>query len=144
MTIAKAYGLGAKSVYDKKIDWDTDTIKCLLCTATYSPNQDTHQYRSDVTNEVSGTGYTSGGVTLTGKTISYSSGTKTLTMDADNPTWSGVTIAQIRFAVFYVDTGSSATSPLLCYMDFETNLAPTAQNFSVVLPSTGVLTATVA
>lgn len=144
MTIAKAYGPLILSAFNKQVDFDSDTVKCLLTTSAYTPNQDTHQYRSSVTNEVTGTGYTAGGVTLTGKTIAYNASTNTVTLDADNPLWTGVTIAEIRFAVFYVDTGSSATSPLVCYMDFEANLAPTAQNFTVTLASTGIATATVA
>lgn len=144
MTIAKAYGLGMTSVYDKKIDWDSDTIKCMLTTSSYVPNQDTHQYKSSVTNEVTGTGYSAGGTTLTGKTVGYTSGTKTLKLSADNPTWASLTVTGIRIAVFYVDTGSSATSPVLCYMDFESNFSPSAQAFSITLPSLGILSATVA
>ena len=43
------------------IDFDTDTFKVMLVTSTYVANKDTHTKRSDVTNEVSGTGYTAGG-----------------------------------------------------------------------------------
>ena len=46
------------------IDLLSDTIKCMLCTSTYTPNLDTHKYKSDVTNEITGTGYTAGGATL--------------------------------------------------------------------------------
>ncbi len=53
---------------NKEIDYDTDDIRCLLCTSSYTPNLDTHAYKSDITNEVSGTGYTAGGVALTSKT----------------------------------------------------------------------------
>jgi hypothetical protein len=45
------------------IDADTDTFKVMLVSSAYSPNKDTHDKRDDVTNEVSGTGYTAGGVT---------------------------------------------------------------------------------
>lgn len=140
MTIAKAYGPLLQSAFNKQVDFDSDTVKAMLCTSAYVPNQDTHQYKSSVTNEVTGTGYTAGGVTLTGKTATYNASTNTLTLDADNPVWTGVTIAEIRFVVFYVDTGSAATSPLISYMDFETNLAPTAQNFTVSLATTGIVT----
>jgi len=51
-------------VYKGNIVPNTDTFKMMLVTATYSPNKDTHTKRSDVTNEVSGTGYTSGGQTV--------------------------------------------------------------------------------
>ena len=43
------------------IDFDTDTFKVMLVTAAYVENKDTHTKRSDITNEVVGTGYTAGG-----------------------------------------------------------------------------------
>jgi len=45
------------------IDLDTDTIRVMLVTSSYTENKDTHTKRSDVTNEITGTGYTAGGVT---------------------------------------------------------------------------------
>ena len=50
---------------DLALDMDNDTFKCMLVTASYTPNFETHTNKSDVTNEVSGTGYTAGGETLT-------------------------------------------------------------------------------
>lgn len=52
-------------------DYITDTIKIALATSTYAFNLDTHEVFSDVTNEVTGTGYTAGGNTLASKTIVY-------------------------------------------------------------------------
>jgi len=52
-------------------DWLSDTIKASLHTATYSPNRDTHETKADLTNEVTGTGYSAGGVALASKTITY-------------------------------------------------------------------------
>lgn len=53
------------------VDYLSDTIKCRLHTATYTPNLDTHETIADLTNEVTGTGYSAGGVTLASKTITY-------------------------------------------------------------------------
>jgi hypothetical protein len=63
------YGSALKSIVNKEIDYDTDTIKVMLTTSTYSPNRSTHRYKSDVTNEVAGTGYTAGGATLANKAV---------------------------------------------------------------------------
>lgn len=46
------------------IDLDSDTIKVLLASSSYTP-AGTHSKRSDITNEVSGTGYTTGGTAVT-------------------------------------------------------------------------------
>jgi hypothetical protein len=53
------------------VDFLSDTIKCSLHTSSYVPNLDTHELQTDLTNEVSGTGYTTGGATLGTKTITY-------------------------------------------------------------------------
>jgi hypothetical protein len=52
-------------------DWDTDTIKVALTTSTYVPDIDVHDFFNDVTNEVTGTGYTAGGATLATPTLTY-------------------------------------------------------------------------
>lgn len=142
MTIAKAYGLSLKSLTIGEVDYISGTAKCALCSSSYTPNQDTHQFYSDLTNEVSGAGYTTGGVTLTSKTNAYNTSTNTVALDAADPTWATITIAEIRFAVFYIDTGTPSTSSLLSYMDFEANYAPSAQSFTVTLPAAGLYTLT--
>jgi hypothetical protein len=68
---AQPYALAAQSAWSGEINFPSDTIKAMLTTSTYSPNLDTHRYKSSVTNEVVGTGYTAGGVTLASKTVTY-------------------------------------------------------------------------
>jgi hypothetical protein len=53
------------------IDWLSDTIKVMLLTSTYTPNLDTHKFKSDLTNEITGTGYTAGGATLGSAALTY-------------------------------------------------------------------------
>lgn len=57
---SKLYGNVLLKALNKEVDWDSDTIKVMLTTSSYTPNQDTHIYKSSVTNEVTGTGYTAG------------------------------------------------------------------------------------
>lgn len=141
---AKVYGPSMLSMWNKQLDWDSDTIQCLLLTSVHTPNQDTHRYRADLSNEVTGAGYTAGGVTLTGKTIAYDTATNKLTLDSDDPVFTVVTLAAVRYAVFYGNTGSSATSPLISYIDFGADSAPTSQDFRVALPVGGIATYTAA
>jgi hypothetical protein len=55
-----------KALLNKEIDFDSDTIKAILLTSSYTPDV-AHDYKNDLTNEVAnGNGYTTGGFTLTG------------------------------------------------------------------------------
>ena len=112
---AKLYNLAFTSLANKEVDWGTDTIKVMLCTSTYVPSQTAHQYKSSVTNEVTGTGYTAGGATLASKTEAIAGQVKTF--DAADVTWP-TSVITARYAVVYVATGVDATSPLLAYVDF--------------------------
>jgi hypothetical protein len=65
------YGNAPVKAWNKEIDFDSDAIKMMLCTSTYSPNLLTHAYKSDVTNEVAGTGYTATGQAMTSLSLSF-------------------------------------------------------------------------
>lgn len=140
---AKVYGLAIKSLANKEIDWDSDTIKVMLCTSTYTPDQDTHQYKSSVTNEVTGTGYTAGGNTLTSCTSTYTAGTNTLTLDAADTSWPTSTITA-RYAVIYDSSpATDATRPLIAYVDFGADVVSTGGTFSITWNASGIVTVTV-
>lgn len=132
MTVtAKMYGLALQSAFNKEIDWDTDSVKAMLCTVTYVPDQDTHRYKSSVTNEVTGTGYTAGGIAVPTRSFSYATATNALTLAGGNLSFGTLTVTGIRIVVFYVDTGTAATSPLLAWMDLGADQSPSAQAFSI-------------
>jgi hypothetical protein len=71
------------------VDYLSDTLKCSLHSSSYVPNLDTHETKSDLTNEVTGTNYTAGGTTL---------GTKTVTYTAAN-SWATVAATTTAYAV---------------------------------------------
>ena len=55
---------GSTSGAARVVDFDTDTIKVMLVTNTFVPNAATQATKASVTNEVTGTNYTAGGVAL--------------------------------------------------------------------------------
>lgn len=114
--------LGGDAGGEAPIDFLTDTIRVSLHTTTTSFAQDTDEWFSDVANEVgSGNGYTSGGFTLTTKTVAQSGAT--VTFDAEDPNWTGSTATwTARACVVYKDTGAATTSPLVGYMDFGSDI----------------------
>lgn len=126
----------------RRIDWVTDTIKVMLATSTYTPNQDTHDFVNDVTNEVSGTGYTAGGATLGSKTVVYTGASNKLVLDAADTSWTTATFTA-RYAIVYKDTGTASTSPIMGTVDFGGDQTVTAATFSIVWDADGVLKAVV-
>jgi hypothetical protein len=128
--IANAFG-GETEAESKRIDYLTDVIKVMLCTSTYTPNQDTHETKADITNEVTGTGYTAGGATLANKTLSYDATTNTIKFDADDVTWASSTVTA-RYAVVYDSSGATdADCCLIGYVDFGEDKASNNGDFKI-------------
>lgn len=111
------------------IDFDTDTFKTLLVTSSYTANKDTHTRRSDVTDEVTGTGYTAGGVT-TACSVSKDTANDKVTLTFASPSWPSSTITA-RGAVIYKSTGTAANDPLVGYIDFGGDVLSSGGTFSI-------------
>lgn len=127
----------------RRVDWASDTIKVALTTSSYTPNQDTHAFFSDVTNEITGAGYTAGGATLASRSVTYDSASNETRLDADDVAWAAASFT-CRRAVVYKDTGTPSSSPLLGWVDFGGDQAVSGATFQIVWDATGVLKATVA
>lgn len=142
MATTKTYGSLITKAFNKEVDWDTDTIKVALVSSSYTPNQDSHDYWDDVSSyEVTGTGYTAGGATLGSKTVGYTSGTNVTKFDAADVSWTSSTITA-RYAVVYLSTGSSSTSPLIAYVDFGSDQSSSSGTFSISWSASGIFTTT--
>jgi|TARA_B110000285_G_scaffold60174_1_gene69026 hypothetical protein len=117
-----------------------DTFKIALYTSSATMTAATTAYAT--TNEVSGTGYTSGGEALT-PVDPTSSGTTALTDFADE-TWGSSTITA-RGALIYNSTPNttsiSLTNPAILVLDFGADKAVSSGNFTVVFPTADASTA---
>ena|SRR3990167_959152 len=122
------------------INLKTDTIKIALLTSTYTPS-DEHDFYDDITNEVSGTGYTAGGATLT-VTTSQDNTDNEGVFDAVDVSWTITGSFTARYAVIYKSTGSAATSPLICLIDFGTNKSVDNETFQIIFAAEGILNLT--
>ena len=142
---SKLYGQFLQQALNKEIDWDSDTIKVALLSNSYTPDQDAHNYLDDViAYEVTGTGYTTGGASLSNKTNTYNASTNVIVLDADDVTWASSTITA-RYAVVYDATPSTnATRPLIGYVDFGSDQSSSNGNFTITWDSTGIVRITVA
>lgn len=111
------------------IDFDTDTFKILLVTSSYTANKDTHTKRSDVTNEVAGTGYTAGGAT-SACTVTKDTANDKVTISFASVSWGSSTITAAG-AVIYKSTGTASADALVSYIDFGGSISSTGGTFSV-------------
>ena len=137
--ILNAFG-GETAGEDKRTDWLSDTIKCALLSSSYTPDLDSHETYSDLTDEVSGTNYTSGGETLASKVIGFSG--EKLTLSCNGPLWSNVSVSNVRWGAIYNDTNSD--KPLLLLLDLRGTYSPSAEDFAIGIPTTGLATLSVA
>jgi hypothetical protein len=120
------------------IVWSSGTIKVALTTATYSPNQDTHDFFDDVTNEITGTGYTAGGATLGTKTSTYDTATDQIRLGAANTTWPSSTITARRAVIWNDTAGAASTDPVMGWVDFGADFSTTAGTFQITWDTTGI------
>lgn len=124
------------------INWTLDTIKCCLALNLYTPNQDTHVFYSDITNELAtGSGYTAGGSTLTTPAKTYTAATNVVMLDADDASWPTSTITA-RYAIIYKSTGTPTTSPLMGFVNFGQDVSSTAATFTISWDVAGIFTIT--
>jgi hypothetical protein len=97
------------------IDMESDTIKCMLVTSSYTENKDTHTKRSDITNEITATGYTAGGKTCT-VAIATDTATDRTTYTIQSVNWPGYSGTSAK-AVFYKSRGGAASADELIGVD---------------------------
>lgn len=112
------------------IDFDTDTFKVLLVTSSYSPNKDTHDRRDDITNEVTGTGYSAGGVT-SACTVTKDTANDKVTLQFASVSWASSTITARGAVIYKSRGGASSADELIAYNDFGADVSTTAGTFTV-------------
>jgi len=188
-----------KLALNKEIDFDTDVIRCMLTTSSYTPNLDTHDYVDDVDNEVAGAGYVAEGAALANAAVTYTAaasltawqastayvvgdlvrkattnghvyrcivagtsdsgeptwptvggqtvadntvtwaecGAGVIKLDADDVSWASSTITA-RYAVIYVDTGTTSTSALIVLINFGEDKSSSNGTFQITFDADGI------
>ncbi len=135
LTVEKCFN--ATSLPTNGLESET-AVKCLLVTDALTPNFDTHDFRNDAESaEVSGTGYSAGGATLTSTELTISSGT--LVYDAADVSWTTSTITNAMAAVLYFARGgASSADELILLSDFVTAVSTTAGTLQVAWHASGI------
>ena len=112
-----------------------NTLKIALYTSSASLGATSSAYSA--TNEVSGTGYTAGGATLSSQAVAFDSTNQLAYLDAADPSWSSATITA-RGALIYNNTKSNAS---IAVLDFGSDYSSSNGTFQVQLPSAAYNTA---
>lgn len=129
MAIVQSVCLSFKrELFEAVHDFTSHTFKIALYSSSATLNQDTTAYSSS--NEVSGTGYTAGGATLT--VVAPAVVGTTALVDFDDVTWSSATITA-RGALIYNSTVSG--NPAVMVLNFGSDIVKSAQDFVVTFPA---------
>lgn len=142
----RLYGQILESTWGKLVDWDNDVIKVMLTTSAYTPNQDTHDFKDDITNEVTGTGYTATGETLASKTVTtsaYTGGTNVFALDAADTTWTTSTITARTAVIYNSSPATDGARMLICYQQSDADISTTAGTFTIQWHADGIVKMTV-
>ena len=106
-----------------------NTLKIALYTSSASLGATTTAYATS--NEVSGTGYTAGGATLSSQAVAFDSSNNVAYFDAADPAFTTATITA-RGALIYNNSKSNAS---IAVLDFGSDFTSTAGTFTIQLPS---------
>jgi hypothetical protein len=119
----------------KLVDLSTDTIKVVLLNNSHTFNPD-HNVLTDInTNEISGTGYTTGGVALTGQTVTQDDTNDLMKFDANDSSWTSATFSAYHAALNNV----TASNNLVGSIDFGGVKSVTAGTFLIQWSANGIV-----
>lgn len=116
-----------KELLEAEHDFTADTFKIALYTSSATLGASTTAYST--TNEVSGTGYSAGGATLT--TVAPTTSGTTAFVDFNDPSFTSSTITA-RGALIY---NSSKSNKAVAVYDFGSDQSTTNATFTITIPS---------
>ena len=110
--------------------YGSGTFKMMLVSVLPGETEkDAWGFRSDVTNEVTGTGYTSGGAAVTLTVAAVDTANNDIEVTCSAPIWPSSTISAAG-GIIYKDSGSAATDPLISVIDFGGTITSTNGTFT--------------
>jgi hypothetical protein len=137
ITASGLYGLTLEKMMNNAtaINLGTETLRVTMVTDTHTPDFNLHDFYADLTNAVSGTGYTAGGELLTSTELTIAAGV--LAYDAADVSGAASTTTSAMAAVGYVD---AVTDELAFLQDFVTAASTTNGTFTIQQQANGIWT----
>ena len=126
------YNSFMRDVVTGAVDCDTDTFKIMLVTSTYTASK-SHAKRSDITNEVTGTGYTTGGNACALTVAATDNVNNDVEISFSVTSWVSATITARAGVIYKSRGGASSADELVGYVDFGSNITSTNGTFSVAV-----------
>ena len=125
------YNSAIRDALTGAIDYDTDTFKVMLTTSAYTENKDTHTKRSDVANEVTGTGYTAGGASTTCTVAAVDTANDDVEITIGAASWLSSTITARKAVVYKSRGGAASADELVCVIDFGSDVISSNGTFTL-------------
>jgi hypothetical protein len=111
------------------IDLNTDDIRVLLTTSSYSPDIDADTMVSHVDNECSGSGYAR--KALSGETVTVNNTDNRADFSANNLTWTAANFGTPAYAVLYKYNSAATAAALICCVDLTPAVATNGGDYTV-------------
>lgn len=101
-----------------KINFAVDTVKCLLVTMEYVPYKKVHTRRSNILHEVTGRGYTSGGVVVDVSIVKDTENDRTY-ISLGEADWQSSTITASGAVYYKSRGGTTSADELIAFIEFD-------------------------
>jgi hypothetical protein len=124
-----------KELFEAVHDFTSDTFKIALYSSSASLDAATTAYSAS--NEISGTGYSAGGVTLS--VVAPSADGTTGLVDFGNPSWSNATFSTSGALIY----NSSKSNKAVAVYSFGSSQSVSSANFNITMPAAAAGTAIV-
>ena len=140
------FNAAMKKLADGTIDFINDTVKCMLVSASYTPDKD-HVFVSEITAspsaELSGTGYAAGfggagRKSLASKAINIDNANDRIELDAADLTWTAINAGTFKYLVLIKEEIDDSDSHLICAIDI-TSQATNGGDITVQWNAEGIL-----
>jgi len=122
------------NLMNKEVDLEADTIRVALLDNVHTFTATNNQWSDVSANEITGTGYTANGESLSSMTVTQAATTK---WDAADVAWTSATFSAYH-AVVYDDTLTN--DDLICSFDFGGEKSVSSGTFTIQWHSDGIIT----